>query len=314
MIRTENLTKHYDGVTAVEDLNIHVQKGEIYGFLGPNGAGKTTTIMMILGLVKPSAGRVELFGQPMEENYFLIKRRLGVLSEFQYLYEDMTGYEYIKFFADLYKVENRKRIDELLEMVGLYDRKDQLIAGYSKGMRQRLSWVRCLLHDPEILILDEPVTGLDPHGIVEMRDLIMEQHAAGKTLFISSHILSEIEKTCDRVGIMNRGQLLAEDTMESIKKRITNEVELNLELEEVSDAIVSSLEDLEFVNNVSREDGKRLVIKTTTEADYRARISRTISDNGGVVLEMRTREMSLEDAFVTITKDNISLLTKGGQT
>lgn len=312
MIRTENLTKYYGDIKAVEDLNIHVQEGEIYGFLGPNGSGKTTTIMMLLGLVKPTSGRCELFGKTLSEDYFGIKMRLGVLSEFQYLYEEMTGWEYLNFFADLYRVPDKeRRIDELLNLVNLYYRKDQLIAGYSKGMKQKLSLARTLLHDPDLLILDEPVTGLDPHGIKEFRDVIMEQNRRGKTLFISSHILSEIERTCDRVGIIHNGRLLAEDHMEDLKRRVASEVELLVELEEVQDGIVEALKDLDVVQSVEVDDS-RLRITTRPEEDYRSTISRTIAENGGVLLEMRTREMSLEDAFVTITKENISLLTKKG--
>ncbi|NLJ86947.1 MAG: ABC transporter ATP-binding protein [Firmicutes bacterium] len=313
MIQTEGLVKKFDGLTAVNDLNIHVAKGEIYGFLGPNGAGKTTTIMMLLGMERPTAGKIKLFGEDLRDNYFEIKRRVGVLSEFQFLYEDMTAKEYLRFFADLYEVESPdQKIGEVLGRVALEDRQNELLSGYSKGMKQKLSMARALLHDPDLLILDEPQSSLDPYGIREIRDIIMEENAKGKTLFISSHILSEIERTCHRVGIIHNGKLLAEDDMTHLKQQVTDEIEIDVELEEYTPAIIAALEELEFVSSVASE-GARLVIKTGTEEDYRPQISRVISNNGGVVLSMVAKELSLEEAFVIITEQNLSLLTKEGQ-
>ena len=313
MLQTEGLTKKFSGLTAVDDLNIHVEKGEIYGFLGPNGAGKTTTIMMLLGMERPTAGTIKLFGKDLAQNYFEIKRRIGVLSEFQFLYEDMTAKEYLGFFADFYEVENPERkIDEVLSRVDLLDRKHELLGGYSKGMKQKLGMARVLLHDPDLLILDEPQSSLDPYGIREIRDIIMEENQKGKTLFISSHILSEIERTCHRVGIISNGKLLAEDDLTHLKHQIANEMEISVELEGYSDAIASSLEELECVTSAVYEDS-RLTVKTTMDDDYRAQISRVIASHGGIVLSMVAKEISLEEAFVIITEQNLSLLTKEGQ-
>jgi len=312
MIETVRLTKRYGDLTAVSSLSLHVEKGEIYGFLGPNGAGKTTTIMMLLGLLPPTEGEVKLFGKSLSEDYFNIKRRIGVLSEVQYLYEEMTALEYLRFFGELYQVENvDERIKQVLGQVNLYDRRNELLKGYSKGMKQKLGLARALLHDPEILILDEPVSSLDPYGIKEVRDILMEENQKGKTIFISSHILSEIERTCHRVGIMNRGRLLAEDTMADLKRRLMEEVELVLELEAVTDTIVSGLRELPFVVSVEAH-GNRLTVKTKADKDYRGQISSTVSAKGGVVLGLRRHEMSLEEAFVTITENNLFLLTKEG--
>ena len=313
MIQTEGLTKKFDGLTAVDNLNIHVEKGEIYGFLGPNGAGKTTTIMMLLGMERPTAGKIKLFGEDLAQSYFEIKRRVGVLSEFQYLYEDMTAKEYLRFFADLYEVENPdKKINEVLSRIELADRQNELLSGYSKGMKQKLGMARVLLHDPDLLILDEPQSSLDPYGIKEIRDIIMEENSKGKTLFISSHILSEIERTCHRVGIIHHGKLLAEDDMTHLKQQVTDEMEIVVELEIYTDAIGESLRELDFVSSVTNE-GSQLTIKTTVGEDHRSQISRVISNNGGVVLSMVAKEMSLEEAFVIITEQNLSLLTKEGQ-
>ena len=313
MIRTRNLVKRYDQLTAVDNLNIHVQKGEIYGFLGPNGAGKTTTIMMLLGMEPPTQGEIRLFGKKPQEDYFQIRRQIGVLSEFQYLYEDMTALEYLRFFARLYQVDNPdKKIQEVMSRLNFWSRRDGLLEEYSKGMKQKLGMARALLADPQLLILDEPVSSLDPYGIREIRDVIMEENARGKTLFISSHILSEIERTCHRVGIMNKGRLLAEDDMTHLKQRLRQDVELVVELEELPEHLVEALEIQPYVISVVAE-GNLLRIKTDAETDHRAKISQLISGSGGVIIGMTTRELSLEDAFITITENNLSLLTKEGE-
>lgn len=312
MIQTEGLTKRFGQLVAVDNLSIHVQKGEIYGFLGPNGAGKTTTAMMLLGLLKPTEGKVKLFGKELESDYFNIKRRIGVLSEFQYLYDDMTAYEYLRFFGELYQVDNiDKRITEVLGLVDLDNRKQELLGGYSKGMKQKLGMARALLHDPEILILDEPVSSLDPYGIKEIRDIIMEENHKGRTFLISSHILSEIEKTCNRIGIMNKGRLVAEDSMSDLRRRLMDEIELHIELEKPNDAVTTALTALPFVISAQGE-GTHYVVKTKADQDRRAEISRAIAAAGGIAIGLQSHEMSLEEAFVTITENNISLLAKEG--
>lgn len=312
VIQTEGLTKRFDDLVAVNDLNIHVRKGEIYGFLGPNGAGKTTTIMMLLGLTKPTAGRIKLFGKDLSQDYFNIKRRVGVLSEFQYLYDDMTAVEYLRFFGELYGVEDvDTRIKEVLSLVNLYDRRNELLGGYSKGMKQKFGLARTLLHKPDILILDEPVSSLDPHGIKEVRDILLEENKNGTTMFISSHILSEIERTCDRVAIIHKGRLVAQDTMDDLRRRLTEEVEVYITVEGLTDNIVNALKELAFVRSLT-VDGQTITIKMDADRDYRGELSRKVVDNGGVVLDLRRHEMTLEEAFVTITEKNINLLAKEG--
>jgi len=312
MIETIQLTKKYGDFTAVSDLSLKVEKGEIYGFLGPNGAGKTTTIMMLLGILEPTSGTVKLFDKSMKSDYFNIKRRIGVLSENQYLYEDMTALEYLRFFGELYKVENiDRRITEVLGLVNLDHRKNVLLRGYSKGMKQKLGLARALLHDPEVLILDEPVSSLDPYGIKEVRDILMEENRKGKTMFISSHILSEIERTCHRVGILNRGRLLAEDTMSELRRRLMDEVQLYIELEGATEELINTVKALPFVVSVEATNNQ-LSVKTKADKDYRGLLSTAIANGGGVVLDLRRHEMSLEEAFVTITEKNLSLLTKEG--
>jgi len=309
MIQTKNLTKEYDGFKAVDNLNLRVKAGEIYGFLGPNGAGKTTTILMLLGILRPTKGEIYIMGEPLSKNPLSIKKKIGVVSETQHLYKEMTAGEYLSFFADLYQVKNKnERIDELLSAVSLLDVKNKKLGAFSRGMQQKLGFARALIHEPQLLLLDEPVSGLDPTGIKQVRDLIEKENKKGKTIFISSHLLSEVEKLCNKVAIINRGRLLAEDTMQNLRKKLTDYIQLEVELVEVKKEILDALKSFDFVKEIHHKDNL-ITLKVTTDKDHRAEISATIAKNGGVVLGINTREMSLEEAFVTITQKNISLLT-----
>lgn len=311
MINTKGLTKYFGNFKAVNDLTLNVKKGEIYGFLGPNGAGKTTTILMLLGIMKPTKGEICLFDKPLYGDYFNIKKKIGVVSEKQYLYKEMTPFEYLDFFADFYRVKNRKkRIKELLEWVNLSGVQDKKLKQFSRGMQQKVGIARAIIHNPEILILDEPISGLDPIGIKEVRDMIEEQKRLEKTIFISSHLLSEVEKICDRVGIVNKGVLLAEDKMENLKMRLSKEIEIEVELKKVIPEVIKALSSLDFVNKVTQEKNL-LVVKVKTDTDHRDELVKTISSQGGAILGVKLREMSLEEAFVTITQQNVSSLAGG---
>lgn len=308
MIHTKNLTKEYDGFKAVDELNLKVEKGQIYGFLGPNGAGKTTTILMLLGILKPTQGEIFIMGEPLSKNPLGLKKRIGVVSEKQYLYREMTAAEYLNFFADLYGVKNKeKRIDNLLSAVNLLEVKNKKLGAFSRGMQQKLGFARALLHDPDLLLLDEPVSGLDPTGIKQVRDLIEEENKKGRTVFISSHLLSEVEKLCNKVAIINKGKLLAEDSMDNLRRRLTDFMQLEVELTEVKEPILKTLQSFDFVKEV-HQDENTIILKVSTDKDHRAEISSAIAQKGGVVLGIKTREMSLEEAFITITQKNISLL------
>jgi len=313
MIRTQNLLKKYNEFKAVDNLSLEVKEGEIYGFLGPNGAGKTTTILMLLGILKPTQGEVYLFGQNITKDFLSIKKKMGVVSEKQYLYKEMTAGEYLNFFADLYGVKNRKKkIDQLLEAVNLLEVRNRKLGAFSRGMQQKLGFARALLHDPQLLLLDEPVSGLDPTGIKQIRDLIEQENKKGRTIFISSHLLSEVERLCGKVGIINKGRLLAEDTMDNLRKRLTDAVELEIELTEAKKEIIDTLAAFDFIEGLKKEENL-LTIKVKADKDYRAQISEAISQQGGVVLGIKKKEMSLEEAFITITEKNISLLTEKEQ-
>jgi len=308
MIRTKNLTKEYDGFKAVDNLNLDVKEGEIYGFLGPNGAGKTTTILMLLGILRPTRGRIYLLEEELTKNFLSLKGRIGVVSEKQYLYKEMAAGEYLDFFADLYGVKDKKKkIDQLLKSVSLLEVKNRKLGAFSRGMQQKLGFARALLHDPELLLLDEPVSGLDPTGIKQVRNLIEKENKKGRTIFISSHLLSEVEKLCREVAIINEGKLLAEDTMENLRRKLSKTVELEIELSQAKEEIMKALSFFDFIQGIKQRENL-LTVRVKSDQDYRAPISETISRQGGIVLGIKVKEMSLEEAFITITQKNISLL------
>jgi ABC-2 type transport system ATP-binding protein len=302
VIKTDGLTKVFGRFTAVDHVNLELQRGEIYGFLGPNGAGKTTTLMMLLGSLAPTSGRIRIFGRELADDPFGIKRRIGVVIEAQSYYDEMTAWEYLMFFAKLYRAENaEKRARELLERVSLWQWRDVVIGGYSTGMQRKLAIVRALLQSPDLLLLDEPVASLDPYGIRQVRELLMEEHAAGRTILISSHILSEVERTTDRVGIIVRGKLLFEDTMDNLRRRVTGLRRIQIELVEPANGLAKELRTLPFVSNVEAS-GQQLTIVTHDDRDYRTDVARAIAGQGGIVQQMRNIEPTLEEAFITITE------------
>ena len=309
MIQTKNLTKRYGKFTAVDGVNLNIPAGEIYGFLGPNGAGKTSTIMMLLGIVKPTAGEIHLFDEPYSPKRLDLRRRIGVVPEKHPtgMWTWMTAGEYLQMFAELFGLQDSgKRIDHLLERVGLAEVKNKKFSEFSRGMLQKLSIVRALLHDPDILFLDEPISGLDPFGVKQIRDLILEENREGRTIFISSHILSEMEKVCHRVAIIFGGKLMAEDAMKSMLTTLAKDREIHVDLEELPADLTAKVKTLDFVQDAAGGE-KTLIVKVPKTGDYRKALSKYLIDQNLVPLSIQEKSLSLEEAFVTITKENINL-------
>ena len=219
VLRTRNLSKHYGNRLAVNNLNLEVRRGEIFGFLGPNGAGKTTTIRMALGLIAPTSGSVEILGLDVATQRARVLPRVGALVETPALYLYLSGRDNLRAVASVLGGVPKARIDAVLELVGLSARQKDRVRTYSLGMKQRLGVAMALLQDPDVLVLDEPANGLDPAGIVEMRDLMHRLSAEGKTVFISSHLLPEVQQICTRVAIINLGKLVTEATIEELTSR-----------------------------------------------------------------------------------------------
>ena len=314
MIRTEGLTKKYGDFTAVSDVNLNIPSGEIYGFLGPNGAGKTSTIMMLLGIVTPTAGKIELFGEEYTPGKLGLRKRIGVVPEKHPvgMWSWMTANEYLNFFADLFGLKNpEERIEKLLAEVKLIDVRNKKISEFSRGMLQKLSIVRALLHDPDILFLDEPISGLDPIGIKQVRDLIISENREGRTIFISSHLLSEMEKICHRVAIIFNGKLLAEDNMDTLLLSLAHDREIDIDLENISEGLTKEIEKFDFVIKAS-VSGNTVTVKVSKEGDHRKALSQFLIKKGLVPLALKEKSISLEEAFVTITQDNVELLAGVG--
>lgn len=235
VLRTRDLSKQYGNRRAVDHLNLEVYRGEIFGFLGPNGAGKTTTIRMALGLITPTAGRVEILGQDVATHKARVLPRVGALIETPALYLYMSGRDNLRAVSAVLGGVPKERIDTVLALVGLQARQRDRVRTYSLGMKQRLGVAMALLQDPDVLILDEPANGLDPAGIVEMRDLLQRLSSEGKTVFVSSHLLSEVQQLCTRVAIVNLGKLVTESTVEDLVK---GQGEFAVTLERTQEALV----------------------------------------------------------------------------
>lgn len=302
-ISLDAVSKRFGAHTAVDGVSFQVRPGEIFGFLGANGAGKTTTILMLLGILPPSSGSIRILGQEMGERALTLKTRIGVVAEHQSLYGEMTAAEYLGFFADLYGVPNpRRRIKELLGALDLEDRTGSRVKTLSRGMQQKLATARALLHSPDLLVLDEPASGLDPRGISQLRDLITEQKRQGKTVFLSSHLLSEIEMTADRVAIIARGRIVMEGSMADIRRDLSPDTRYVLEYEGEDAVVLSSLRSVPDLRR-AEPDGATIVLSVSSKDDARAAISRAVAAAGGVVLGLTRQEMSLEEAFLAVTHD-----------
>lgn len=297
---------------AVDSLNLNVRAGEIYGFLGPNGAGKTTTIHMLLNLTPPTSGRLFVFGEPVASGAFRFRRDIGVVAEEPVESSKMSGWELVRYFAGLHGLDHPEtRMEELFHSLDLWEARHGRARDYSRGMRQKLSLIRALVHRPQLLILDEPVSGLDPHGIRQVRELIHEYQRGGGTVFISSHILSEIERSANRIGILHNGCLLVEDTLSGLRHGLAAGQRFIVELESVPDSLVAELRDQPWVLTLTQNE-RELEILLGDEEDVRPKLSRQIAQSGGVILRMQSEEMSLEEAFVTITNQNVAQLAGAG--
>src|SRR6188472_762426 len=223
IVRTESLVKRYDGTLAVAGIDLSVEQGEIFGLVGPNGAGKTTTLRILATLLMPSAGTAEIAGMSVTRNPDQVRRVLGFMPDAFGVYDDMKVWEYLDFFARCYGIgpaDRRRMIGDLLELVDLASKRDDYVQTLSRGMQQRLCLAHALVHDPQVLLLDEPASGLDPRARVELRELLRELRALGKTILISSHILPELEELCTSVAIVDRGQVLAQGRVADIERRL----------------------------------------------------------------------------------------------
>ncbi len=299
-IQTKNLTKTYKSragsVNVVDDLNLEVEEGEIFGFLGPNGAGKTTTIKILLGVIYPTSGDASVLGK--EAGDMEAHKKLSYLPEKPYYYEHMTGMEIMQFYASLFGIKDRKHCEDLLKRVNLAGDMNRQISQYSKGMQQRVGLAQSLLNDPKLLFLDEPTGGLDPIAHIEIRDLILKFREEGRTVFISSHELSDVERICDRVAIINKGQLVHQGKLDQLLSGGRLEITANNVKAEVADRFREG-------DNVVSLAGERLIVDMPDSADANQIID-AIRGSGGQILSLIPRRKRLEDLFIeSVSSDNV---------
>ncbi len=304
MIRAESITKSYGTVRAVDSVSFNISMGNITGLLGPNGAGKTTTLRMLTGYLKPDSGTITVGGYNIEENPIEVKKLLGYLPESAPLYGDMLVYDYLNFVADMRGIEERKRIDEMGELCGIREVMHMNINELSKGYRQRVGLAQSMLHDPEILVLDEPTSGLDPNQIIEIRNIIREI-GKKKTIILSTHILSEVEATCDRIIIISRGSIAADDRTENIQLSGKSGHIISILVGEAGFGELSGeIGKLPGVISVSESPGGALtgaMVTCGAHIDVRPEIFRLVSGKNWVLYEMKQEQKSLEKIFRDLT-------------
>ncbi|MFC7081648.1 ABC transporter ATP-binding protein [Halorussus caseinilyticus] len=298
-IEIDGVTKRYGDVVAVRDLSFEVEEGEVFGFLGPNGAGKSTTINMLLDFVRPTEGTVRVLGHDTHDESVTVRDHLGVLPEGFSVYDRLTGRQHLEFAIESKEADDDP--DAILERVGLSaEDGDRKAGGYSKGMAQRLVLGMALVGDPDLLVLDEPSTGLDPQGARQMRDIVREEAERGATVFFSSHILGQVEAVCDRVGIMRDGQLVAEDSIEGLRETTSADTVLDIVADDVSEQAVADVRAIDGVSEVERS-GDALTV--SCESDVKTTVLTTLEDAGVDVQDFETEEASLEDLFMAYTTD-----------
>jgi ABC-2 type transport system ATP-binding protein len=298
-IDVRGVTKQYGDVTALHDLDMTVEDGEIFGFLGPNGAGKSTTIDILLDFVRPTAGDATVLGEDAQADSVDIRSRTGVLPDNFDVYERLSGRKHVEFAIESKGVDEDP--DAVLDRVGLTrEEGNRRAGGYSSGMRQRLALGMALVGDPELLILDEPTTGIDPNGAREMREIINAERDRGATIFFSSHILGQVEAVCDRVGILREGELVAVDTIEGLRETTGSGTQLSVTVDDTSQAVTDAVRAVDGVSEVSVAGEDSLAV--VCETDAKRAVLDAAEEAGATVQNFNTGERSLEDIFVHYTE------------
>ena len=310
MIQVENITKKYGSFTAVNNINFEIDEGEIVGFLGPNGAGKSTTMNMITGFIEPTSGRIIVDGYDISKKPRKAKRQIGYMPEGVPLYSDLTVKEFVTYMAELKgvpKKEKKDKVQKAIEETGLQDVQNKLTRNLSRGYKQRVSMAGALVSNPKVIILDEPTVGLDPKQVTEIRALIKE---LGKehTVILSSHILSEVSQICNRVIIINHGQIVAIDTPENLEKKVVTDNSVYVTVEDTDnkmDTIKEKLQDIKEIKLITENEDKtkKYMITANSDVDLRKNIFETFAKEGITIFEMKKSDVTLEDAFMQLIEN-----------
>jgi len=300
VINVSNLSKFYGDFKALDSVSFTVDRGWVYGYLGPNGAGKTTTIRTLLGLLRPDEGEVQIVDVNPHRDPVQALRIVGYAPELPNLQPFFSAEEILDFMGKMFGLSSqarRERVTQLLELVGLKEQGRKKIGKYSKGMVQRLSVALALINDPLVLIMDEPTIGMDPEATVHFRDLFLELSKKGKTVFISSHLLDEVQRICTHVGMINRGRIVLSGPLVQVLEAFTQQWVVEAELKEATPQIISALRNLEYVQDVKVE-GNKLRIELKEKKDFRGEISSEIFKHKGVLLGLNLHKITLEDAYL----------------
>ena len=307
-IRTHGLTKRFGKLTAVDHLDLTIERGTLYGLIGPNGAGKTTTLRLLAGLLEPSEGEIYLDSQRVRDAQ-QASRVIGYMPDFFGVYEDMMVWEYLDFFARCYQIpvtQRRQIVDELLALVDLTEKRDAYVQTLSRGMRQRLCLAHALVHDPQILLLDEPASGLDPRARVEMRELLRELRAMGKTIVVSSHILSELAEMCDAVGIIEQGKLLVSASLQEVYRQVKQDRTLRLRVLSDQERAITLMRNYPGVGEVYAANGDHIEANFVGDDAATAALLTHLTTQGVAVVSFGETANDLEDVFLRITQGIVS--------
>ena len=308
MITVRGLSKHYGVRKAIDDLNFEVKKGEIVGFLGPNGAGKSTTMKILTGFMPASEGDVTVNGFDVFDRPIEVKRAIGYLPETPPIYLEMTVRDYLEFAARLNQVAKgdvKKQVDWAIQKTNLGDVAGRIIGNLSKGYKQRVGLAQAIVHNPPVLILDEPTVGLDPKQIIEIRELI-KSLAGEHTIVLSSHILPEVTATCGRIIVINRGRIVAEDTIDGLTMRLKKGLLLQMTVAKANDAGIAAIRSISGVNGVSATGPKLVIELSPNQGELRDRIARAAVESGMGILEFGAEKVSLEEIFLQLTTEEPS--------
>jgi len=304
MIETKNLTKAYGDLFAVSKLDLHIKSGDIFGFIGPNGAGKTTTMRILVTLLEPTAGKAFIDGLDVSKNGKKVRRLVGYMPDFMGVYDDLKVFEYLEFFAAAFGIDRKKRksiVEGVLELTDLTSKQAATVDSLSRGMQQRLGLARVLIHDPKVLILDEPASGLDPRARIEIRELLRELKKMGKTIMISSHILSELEEICDHIGIIEHGKLIFSGTLEQVNAKLGLQSKVRVKVASNQEKAVELLSALPIISDV-RVDGQQLLVTFEDGQQADGIIARTLVHGNLDVISIQPEKLKLDDAFLQLTK------------
>jgi ABC-2 type transport system ATP-binding protein len=304
MIEIKKLTKTFGDLVAVDELDLRIEAGDIFGFIGPNGAGKTTTMRILVTLMEPTRGSAFIDGLDVTKKGKEVRRRVGYMPDFMGVYDDLKVFEYLEFFAAAFGIDYGKRkavVDGVLELTDLVSKQNATVDSLSRGMQQRLGLARVLIHDPKVLILDEPASGLDPRARIEIRELLRELKRMGKTVMISSHILSELEEICDRIGIIERGQLVFGGTLADIRPRLGIQCKVRVKVLGDPDRAMELLTALPQIQTVEPV-GDYLSVTFCEGRTTDGVIARTLVQGGVDLVYLQPEQLKLDDAFLQLTK------------